>query len=81
MQKVYYEIENREEALMQIEAAGKMVVEDVTIDIVGERLSNCYFVVDDAPAEPTPPGGDTEEMADMRAALETLGVAPEEGGM
>ncbi len=78
--KISYEIENRDAVIAQIRADEKNIVMDVTIDIVGERLSNCYFIVEDAPAEP-PPGGDSEEMDDMRAALDTLGVVPEEGGV
>ena len=60
-EKIAYEIEQREEELAQIAAAGKAIMEDVTIDLVGERLSNCYFVVTGAPAAPPDLLAETDE--------------------
>lgn len=69
--RVNYEIENRDTVSAQLKADGKVIVEDVTIDLVDGRLTNCYFEVIDAP--PT----FKDETADMQAALEYLGVEPE----
>lgn len=49
-QRIEYEIENRASVFAQIAADGKVVVEDVTIDLVDGRLTNCFVEVIDAPA-------------------------------
>ena len=49
-QRIEYEIENRASVFEQIEADGKVVVEDVTINLVDGRLTNCFVEVIDAPA-------------------------------
>lgn len=47
MERIDYEIEQRQAVIDQIAARGRTVVEDVTIDLVDGRLANCYFIVED----------------------------------
>ncbi len=80
--KISYTLENRQEVIEQIMLAGQIIVQDVAITLVAESPTDCYFIVMEAPpADPPPAGGDTEEMEDMQAALEMLGVVPGEGGV
>lgn len=51
MNRIDYEIENRDALFAQLVIEGKIIIEDVTIDLVDGRLSTCYFIVDD-PVEP-----------------------------
>ena len=66
MERIDYEIEDRQAVMDQIAADGKAVVEDVTINIVDGRLTSCYLLVVEA----------QNESADMSAALAVLGVEP-----
>jgi len=49
VERINYEIENREAIIAAIAAAGKVIVEDIMIDIVDGRHTNCFFMVVDAP--------------------------------
>lgn len=70
MERVTYEIENRGAVMERIQGSGKVIVNDVTVDIVNGRFTTCYFDVEDAPA--------TTAREDMLAALTLLGVEQEE---
>lgn len=76
MQKIVYEIENRDALFAQLRAGGKAIVEDVTIDFVNGRLINCFVIVDDAP----PMGTELLAAADERIlALEYENLILKEG--
>ena len=54
MQRVDYNIADRDETFANLLAAGKNIVEDVTIDLDENGApQTCYFMVEDAP-EPQP---------------------------
>ena len=52
--KVEYQFQNRDATLTQIMNAGKIIVEDATIDLDENGIpTNCFVIADDAPpAEP-----------------------------
>ena len=55
MQRIDYEVEDRDTIFAQIASEGKMVREDVTIDLdENGRLTNCYAIVEDAPPAQDP---------------------------
>lgn len=51
MERIDYEIEDRQALMDQLAAENRHVVEDVTINLVDGRLTTCYFIVED-PVEP-----------------------------
>ena len=75
-QRIEYEMENRASVFAQIAVDGKVVVEDVTINLVDGRLTKCFVEVIDAPAaEP-----DLLAVADERIlALEYENLLLQEG--
>ncbi len=51
MARIDYNIEDRDATLAALTAAGRQIVEDVTIDLVDGVLQTCYCIVQDAPEE------------------------------
>ena len=51
MERIDYEIENRDATFAALAAAGRQIVEDVTINLVDGVLQTCYCIVQDAPEE------------------------------
>lgn len=69
MERINYNIADRDALFAQLRAEGKAIVEDVTIDLDEHGVpQTCYCVAVDMPA-PQP-----DETDDMREALEVLGV-------
>ena len=68
-----YIIEEREAIFTQVSSEGKIVTEDVTIDLDDNgRPTNCYVVVENAPP------AEESETADLLEAAAIMGLEPEE---
>jgi hypothetical protein len=48
MERIDYNIEDRDTVLADLAAQGKQMIEDVTINIVDGVLQTCYCIIQDA---------------------------------